>query len=110
MDVWRFPMWRECQRTGGSPAASMEQMCPRVRTGRVIFGGRRNFDDLSAHTRQIDGRAVVQPFHFGLEFYNQILPLVERGCRRAVGESHMSCGSGVWSTPYAGLLDSRSLS
>ena len=26
------------------------------------------------------------------------------GCRRAVGESHMSCGSGVWSTPYAACL------
>ena len=32
------------------------------------------------------------------------------GCRRAVGESHMSCCSGVWSIPYAVLMDTRSLS
>ena len=63
----------------------MKQMCPRIRTGRVIIGGRRNFDDLCAHTRQIDGRAVVEPFHFAQEFYNQILPLVERRLQACSG-------------------------
>ena len=41
--------------------------------------------DLCAHTRQIDGRAVVEPFHFALEFHNQILPFVERRLQACCG-------------------------
>ena len=36
-------------------------------------------------TRQIDGRAVVQPFHFALEFHNQMLPFVERRLQACCG-------------------------
>ena len=43
-------------------------------------------------------------------FTTKFCHLWNAGCRRAVGESHMSCCSGVWSTPYVGLLDSRSIS
>ena len=38
-----------------------------------------------AHARQIDGRAVVEPFHFALEFHNQILPFVERRLQACCG-------------------------